>query len=69
MTPALQLRELRKSFGGLPAMNGVSLDVMRENAGSSSAERSGKTTLFNLITGDLRAIPARSTCSARRCRA
>jgi len=28
VTPALQLRELRKSFGGLPAMNGVSLQVM-----------------------------------------
>jgi len=26
VTPALQLRELRKSFGGLPAMNGVSLE-------------------------------------------
>jgi len=55
MTPALQLRELRKSFGGLPAMNGVSLDIMpgerRLIIGPNGA---GKTTLFNLITGDLK---------------
>jgi branched-chain amino acid transport system ATP-binding protein len=54
MTPALQLAELRKSFGGLPAMNGVSLTVMpgerRLIIGPNGA---GKTTLFNLITGDL----------------
>jgi len=54
MTPALQLGDLRKSFGGLPAMNGVSLEVMpgerRLIIGPNGA---GKTTLFNLITGDL----------------
>jgi len=36
VTPALQLRELRKSFGGLPAMNGVSLQVMPASGGLSS---------------------------------
>jgi branched-chain amino acid transport system ATP-binding protein len=55
MTPALALNGLRKSFGGLPAMNGVSLEVMpgerRLIIGPNGA---GKTTLFNLITGDLR---------------
>ena len=55
MTPALELRELRKSFGGLPAVSGVSLRVepgeRRLIIGPNGA---GKTTLFNLITGDLR---------------
>jgi len=54
MTPALRLGDLHKSFGGLPAMNGVSLEVMpgerRLIIGPNGA---GKTTLFNLITGDL----------------
>ncbi len=54
MTPALQLSGLKKAFGGLPAMNGVSLEVMpgerRLIIGPNGA---GKTTLFNLITGDL----------------
>ena len=54
MAAALELRELRKSFGGLPATNGVSLAVepgeRRLIIGPNGA---GKTTLFNLITGDL----------------
>ena len=54
MTPVLQISGLRKVFGGLPAMNGVSLEVMpgerRLIIGPNGA---GKTTLFNLITGDL----------------
>jgi branched-chain amino acid transport system ATP-binding protein len=54
MTPALRLENLRKAFGGLPAMDGVSLEVMpgerRLIIGPNGA---GKTTLFNLITGDL----------------
>ena len=54
MTPALQISGLRKSFGGVPAMNDVSLEVMpgerRLIIGPNGA---GKTTLFNLITGDL----------------
>lgn len=56
MTAALELRGLRKSFGGIPAANDVSLSVApgerRLIIGPNGA---GKTTLFNLITGDLRA--------------
>jgi branched-chain amino acid transport system ATP-binding protein len=55
MTPALQISGLRKSFGGLPATNNVSLSVpageRRLIIGPNGA---GKTTLFNLITGALR---------------
>ncbi len=51
---ALEIRDLKKAFGGLPAINGVSLQVeageRRLIIGPNGA---GKTTLFNLITGDL----------------
>jgi branched-chain amino acid transport system ATP-binding protein len=53
--PALEIRGLKKSFGGLPATNDVALTVMpgerRLIIGPNGA---GKTTLFNLITGDLK---------------
>src|SRR3954462_7396953 len=51
---ALQIAGLNKRFGGLPAIQNVSLEVMpgerRLIIGPNGA---GKTTLFNLITGDL----------------
>src|SRR5204863_9180905 len=54
MSSALKREDLRKSIGGLPAKNDVSLRVeageRRLIIGTNGA---GKTTLFNLITGDL----------------
>jgi branched-chain amino acid transport system ATP-binding protein len=53
---ALEVRDLNKRFGGLPATKNVSLKVTpgerRLIIGPNGA---GKTTLFNLITGDLTA--------------
>src|SRR5260370_38860834 len=54
--PALEVRNLSKRFGGLPATRNVSLSVMpgerRLIIGPNGA---GKTTLFSLLTGDLTA--------------
>jgi branched-chain amino acid transport system ATP-binding protein len=56
ISPALEVEQLNKRFGGLPATKDVSLTVMpgerRLIIGPNGA---GKTTLFNLITGDLSA--------------
>jgi branched-chain amino acid transport system ATP-binding protein len=53
---ALHVQNLKKSFGGLPAISDVALTVepgeRRLIIGPNGA---GKTTLFNLITGDLAA--------------
>ena len=52
---ALQIRNLKKSFGGLPAINDVSLEVAAgERRLIIGPNGAGKTTLFNLITGDLK---------------
>ncbi len=54
MTAALRLSRLKKAFGGVPAMNDVSLEVARgERHLIIGPNGAGKTTLFNLITGAL----------------
>jgi branched-chain amino acid transport system ATP-binding protein len=53
--PVLEIRDLAKNFGGLAAVDGVSLDL---HAGEVHAvigpNGAGKTTLINLLSGDLR---------------
>jgi branched-chain amino acid transport system permease protein len=50
--PLLEIRDLKKSFGGIVAVRGVDLDVMPGSiVGIIGPNGSGKTTFFNLITG------------------
>ena len=50
--PALQMRDLRKSFGATPIVRGVSLDIGEgERHAIIGPNGAGKSTLFNLISG------------------
>jgi branched-chain amino acid transport system ATP-binding protein len=52
MTPVLEIDELRKTFGGVTAVAGVSLRLEPGRIyGLIGPNGSGKTTLFNCITG------------------
>ena len=52
---ALEVRELRRSFGGIAAVAGVSFTVKpAEIVGIIGPNGSGKSTLFNLLTGVLK---------------
>ncbi|CAA9572413.1 MAG: Branched-chain amino acid transport ATP-binding protein LivF [uncultured Thermomicrobiales bacterium] len=54
-TPLLEVRDLSKRFGGVRAVDGVSLTVLPgQTVGIIGPNGSGKTTLFNLIGGALR---------------
>jgi branched-chain amino acid transport system ATP-binding protein len=55
MSPMLAVRDLKKSFGGIVAVDGVSFDVHDgEILGIIGPNGSGKSTLFNCILGQLR---------------
>ena len=54
MSPVLAVRDLKKSFGGIVAVDGVSFDVHEgEILGIIDPNGSGKSTLFNCILGQL----------------
>ena len=54
--PLLAIRDLKKSFGGVRAIDGVNLDVFQgEIIGVIGPNGSGKTTTFNVVTGLIRA--------------
>lgn len=56
----LKIEELTRRFGGLQAVNNLSLEVNnREILGVIGPNGAGKTTLFNLITGFLRPTTGR----------
>ena len=62
MAVALSVRELRRDFGGVRAVDGVDFDVAKgEIVGLIGPNGAGKTTLFNLVSGYLR--PTRGTIS------
>ncbi len=55
MNAVLQVTELRKSFGGIGAVNGVTFGVQHgEVLGVIGPNGSGKSTLFNCLLGQLR---------------
>jgi branched-chain amino acid transport system ATP-binding protein len=55
MTAALSLRDVHKSFGPMPIIRGVSLEIARgERHAIIGPNGAGKSTLFHLVSGRIR---------------
>jgi branched-chain amino acid transport system ATP-binding protein len=66
MTAVLEVEGLRKAFGGITAVDGVSLAVAEgEMVGVIGPNGSGKSTLFNCILGQLAPSAGRVRIDAR----
>jgi branched-chain amino acid transport system ATP-binding protein len=54
MTAVLEISDIKKNFGGIKAVDGVSFDVQEgEILGLIGPNGCGKSTLFNCILGQL----------------
>lgn len=64
--PALRIEGLRKHFGGVKAVNEISLTVgAGERVGVIGPNGAGKTTLFKMIAGDIRPTSGTVTFGGR----
>ena len=51
--PVLEVRDLRKSFGGITALDGLDASIEQGITGLIGPNGAGKTTFFNCVTGYL----------------
>ncbi len=66
MTPVLEAQDLRRSFGGVEAVRGISFTVFeREILGVIGPNGSGKSTLFNCLLGQIQASAGRVILDGR----